>query len=185
MSPKRAWSKLVWERAWKLEDANLRASNMIFKDNDILALTVGDTRYTTWWQISDMDFRFMKMCETMSKLVCHASLLKRDDCRLKGLPMSNRTCINCYMYCIEDITHILMQCPYYQEDRNEMFREIAMRCPNAESFFEQERENIPYYLLGRKIPSYNEDEMLCLCCISGYAISRMYRKAIANRTGIG
>ena len=118
ISLKRAWSKLIWERAWKLEDANLRASNMIFKDNDILSLTVCDTRYITGWQISDLDFRLMKMCETMSKLVCHANLLKRDDCRLKRLPMSNRTCINCDMYCIEDITHILMQCPYYQDDRN-------------------------------------------------------------------
>ena len=47
MSSKRTWSKLIWERAWKLEDANLRASNMILKDNDILALTVGDTRCIT------------------------------------------------------------------------------------------------------------------------------------------
>ena len=137
-SSKRAWSKIVWERTWKIEDANLRASNMILKDNDYLALTVGDTRYITWWQISDLDLGLMKMCETMSKLLCHTSLLKRDDYRLKGLLMSNRTCINCDMYCIEDVMHILTQCPFYQEDRNEMYKEIFVKCPNAEEFFEKD-----------------------------------------------
>ena len=51
-----------------------------------------------------------------------------DDYRLKGLPMSNRTCINCDMYCIESVIHILTQCPFYQEDRNEMYKEIFVKC---------------------------------------------------------
>ena len=29
---KRAWSNLIWERAWRLEHANLRASNIILRD---------------------------------------------------------------------------------------------------------------------------------------------------------
>ena len=79
VTSKRAWSRLVWERAWKLHDANWSAANTVHKDNDLLIMTMGDTRYLTWWRISDMDYKLVKMCETMSKIVCHASLLKRDD----------------------------------------------------------------------------------------------------------
>ena len=103
---KKAWSTLIWDRAWRLEDANWRASNVVQKDNDLLVNVMGDTKYLTWWLISDMDYRLINMCEIMSKILCHASLLKRDDFRLKGLSMSYRTCIMCEMYCIEDIGHM-------------------------------------------------------------------------------
>ena len=46
---KKRWSTLVWQRAWNLEDINWRASNMIHQDNDLLALTIGDSRYLSWW----------------------------------------------------------------------------------------------------------------------------------------
>ena len=63
------------------------------------------------------------MCEDMSKITCHASLLKRDDCGLKGLTISNWTCTNCDAYCIEDIFHIIAQCPYYCKERVLMYDE--------------------------------------------------------------
>ena len=47
-----------------------------------------------------MGYRLIKMCETMAKIVCYASSLKRDEYRLKGLIMSNRTYIMCDMNCI-------------------------------------------------------------------------------------
>ena len=75
VASKRVWSKLIWDRAWKLEDANWQASNLILKDIDLLINTMGETKYITWWSISDMDYRLMSMCEDMSKLVCHASRL--------------------------------------------------------------------------------------------------------------
>ena len=71
---------------------NMGASNIIKRDNNLLLSTIGDTRYLAWWKISDLDYRLTGMCETMSRIVCHTSLLKKDDYRLKGLPMNNRTC---------------------------------------------------------------------------------------------
>ena len=112
---KRSWSNLIWESAWLLENTNWRASNIILKDNDLLTLTKGDSRYLTWWCLSDLDHRFMRMCEVMGKIVCHTSRLKWDDFRLKGLPLSNRACGFCDMFCVEDIIHIINQCPYYQD----------------------------------------------------------------------
>ena len=185
IASKKAWSTLIWDRAWKLEDANWHSTNTILKENDLMCRIIGDTRYLTWWAISDLDYRLVRMCEDMSKIICHASLLKRDDYRLKGLTMSNRTCTNCYAYCVEDIFHVIAQCPYYCNERVLMYDEIFRKCPNVKAIFEKESANVVFYLLGRKIPSICDEEMLCLWCTSGNAISIMYRRAIASRKGIG
>ena len=69
--------------AWRIENAYWMATNVILKDNDLLKMTIGNTRYLAWWHISDMDYKLVRMCEIMSKIVCHASLLKHNDPRLK------------------------------------------------------------------------------------------------------
>ena len=66
-----------------------------------------------------------------------------------------------------------------------IYDEIFRMCPNAKTIFDAESENVVYYLLGRKIPSLSEEEMLCLWGTSGNVISMMYRRAIAGRKGIG
>ena len=125
------------------------------------------------------------MCENLSKIVCHASLLKRDDFRLRGMTMSNKTCIHCSMYCIEDIMHIINQCPFYDSERNSMYDEIYKICPNAKRLCEKEIGLVPYFLLGRRIPEMEENELIWFWSISGEFINRMYKKAISSRTGIG
>ena len=99
--------------------------------------------------------------------------------------MSNRTCTNCDAYCIEDIFHIIAQCLYYCKERVLMYDEIFRKCPNVKAISEEESANVVYYLLGREIPSICDEEMLCLWCTSGNAISIMYWRAIASRKGIG
>ena len=95
----------------------------------------------------DSDYRMVKMCETMSKIVCHTSLLKRDDFRLKGLTISHKTCIKCDLYCIEDIIHIISQCPYFHKEIIEMYNEIYEKCPKAKDVLERNSENTIFYLL--------------------------------------
>ena len=182
---KYAWSQRIWERAWKLDDANWHASNTVLRSNDLLKKTIGNARYLSWWAISDYDYRLINMCKTMSRIICHTSLLKRDDYRLKSSPMSNRTCDKCDMYCTEDIVHIINQCPFYHIERSVMFEGIYRNCPNVKRIFEEDNVNVPYYLLGREVPSCSDEEMLCLWSISGDAITRMYKKAITAKTGIG
>ena len=125
------------------------------------------------------------MCETMSRIICHASLLKKDDFRLKGSTMSHKTCIMCDLYCIEDIIHIISQCQYYHKERTEMYNEIYKKCPKAKDVFERNSENTIFYLLGRDIPSFDEEEMFTLWCISGNMITKIYKKAISDRMGVG
>ena len=59
------------------------------------------------------------------------------------------------------------------------------RCPNAKKTFEENRGEAPYFLLGKRISFWDEDELLLLWTISGRAITGMYNKAIYNRTGVG
>ena len=99
--------------------------------------------------------------------------------------MSNRTCSNCDLYCVEDINHIVVQCPFYQADRELMYDEIFRKCPNVKEILDEDSSNIIYSLLGKNLNSICDEEMLCFWCISGNAIFRMYRKAIASRTGVG
>ena len=118
----------------------------------------------------------------MSEIICHASLLKKDDCRLKGLPISNGTCIMCDLYYVEDILHIMS---FYQKERAQMYEEIYRKSPKAKNILEKKRENTLYYLLGCRIPSLGEEEMIAFWRISGNMICKMYRKAITNRMGVG
>ena len=99
--------------------------------------------------------------------------------------MSYRTCTNCELYCIEDIVHIVSQCPFYQDDRANMYKEIFERCPNVKVVSDSGSSNFVHYLLGKQIPSICDEEILIFWCLSGNAISRMYRKALSSRTGVG
>ena len=111
LAQKSSWSKLVWEKAWRLEDIYWSTTGIIHKDNDLLVNALTRTRYLSWWDMSDHNPTKVKECETMVKLISHSSKLKSDDVRLKGLTPSHLTCIQCDMYQREDVYHIVMQCP--------------------------------------------------------------------------
>ena len=75
-------------------------------------------------QVSDRYPQTMKSCEILAKLVCHASLLKTDDVRLKRLHRSARTCALCDLYEEDNVRHLVMQCPSMQTERTEMFNDL-------------------------------------------------------------
>ena len=70
-------------------------------------------------------------------------------------------------------------------DKLRCMRKIYNKCPNVKRIFDEDKANAPYYLLGRKVPLCSDEEMLCLWSIAGRAISRMYKKAITDKTGVG
>ena len=51
---KKAWSKLVWEKAWILEDVYWDSRMLIHKDNDLSYATLCHTRYMSWWRLADL-----------------------------------------------------------------------------------------------------------------------------------
>ena len=148
---KATWSKLVWARGWALDDAFWRVSCMMHTANNLLARSVGKSRYITWSYISDRWPHLIRMCETMVRVVCHTSRLKCDDFRLKGATHSQVTCERCDLYAVEDIEHILMQCPSFDRDRMRMYDQLCMIDPGFMERCAEEPGEVLAWLLGKPI----------------------------------
>ena len=178
---KKQWSKIVWGKAWILEDTFWDSTKLIHKENDLMYSTISRARYMAWWRVSDNFPTQMRMCETMGRIMCHASRLKCDDVRLKSLTPSHRMCSECDMYVVENIYHLVMQCPMHEVDRVLMYDALYNYDPQLRT----PPEKILFWLLGMEINDTSEAYMLGFWNIAGNAICGMYRKICTGRTGIG
>ena len=94
------WSRTLWgeklpKRAWDLDDTYWCLKTRCHKSLDLLSNVCITSRYLIWWQLADKYFWLSSDCEIMTKILCHSSLLKTDDVRLKSLPMASRFCSLC------------------------------------------------------------------------------------------
>ena len=182
---KQLWSRLVWQRAWSIEDAYWKSANMIMRDNDLVVNTIGNPNYLIWWHLSDVVWVFMRVCEIMAKLICHASRLKSDDFTLKGKPAGFRVCTNCDSNLPENLFHILMQCPANQADFNALIQEITEKYGNVNRAFINNPGEIFHWLIGKPIPGIEVVQMNDVRVTAGISISKIYRKVLMTRTGVG
>ena len=132
---KNSWKKLVWDRAWSIEEAFWSSTISLCKENNLLRETIKGVGYMVWWQLSDADHSQMRMCECMARILAHASRLKCDEVNLKGLPSSYRACDKCDLFAEENIHHIVMQCPVYYDLRVQMYEVIKNECGVVDSMF--------------------------------------------------
>ena len=109
-----------------------------------------------WWRVSDNSPTQMRMCETMGRIMCHASRLKCDDVRLKSLSPSHRMCSECDMYVVENIYHLVMQCPIHEGDRVLMYDALYNYDPQLRGIFRTSPEKILFWLLGMEINDTSE-----------------------------
>ena len=58
--------------------------------------------YSIWWQMSDLNYKYVRYCEVMIKIICRASRLKSDDFSLDGAHFSERSCTRCDNFAYED-----------------------------------------------------------------------------------
>ena len=86
------WRGIIWKRAWELEDLYWCVKS---RSLDLLSKICTTTRYIIWWQIADKFPRLIKHCEVLVKIICHASLLKVDDAKLKNLHIFVEFCRLC------------------------------------------------------------------------------------------
>ena len=164
---KPGWSKLVWQRAWTIEDAFWASTNLIMRENDLLVGTMSKTNYLAWWQLSDRHPEYMRSCEIMARLMCHSSRLKGNDCRYRGLPLSHRIC------------------PANNDMMIRLFDDIALKCPKVSSALNNDPSMNLMWLLGKPIPLVTDDEMSMARIIIADTVSRIYYTVIRKRTGIG
>ena len=72
----------------------------------------GDTRYISWWLLSDRLPRLMHMCENLVKIICRSSRLKANDFQFRDESDFQMMCENTDLGIAENIKHIVLQCPH-------------------------------------------------------------------------
>ena len=115
------WKKRVWRRAWELDGYYWRVQTRLHRSLDLLSKVCEGPKYSIWWELSDNNIAMMRCCEVMVKLLTHASLLRSDDVRLKRLPAVSRFCNRCDLAAIDDVEHLVLQCPFLQPERTMLF----------------------------------------------------------------
>ena len=179
------WKKVVWERAWSLEDMTWRKEYRLRKSLDLISSVNYRPRYLTWWALSDKYPELISICETMSRLVCHASVLKMDDLRLKKLTMYAKCCPLCELSAPDDVRHLVLQCPSTEFKRRDMFSDIDHCSLSLRARFFDNAEDILPVLLGKCLKDFSFEQMEELWIISGKYINRMYRENLLLKRGIG
>ena len=131
-----------------------------------------------WWIISDNFPKLMKMCEKMSAIVTDSSLLKASDVRLKNKSFWSKVCVRCELGIVEDAKHVVMQCPYYQNIRQEMLDEIEqLQCEGISDALRNAQDSF-YILLAKQPANIAMENMIDLCLITRKHITRIYDNVI-------
>ena len=108
MISKATWKQMVWDKAWEVERRHWYDAMVENRYLDLNNLTMDHTSYSVWWIIADNNQRFMRKCEVMIKLLCHASILKGDDSRLRSAPSGFKCCVLCVNSAYESANRMVM-----------------------------------------------------------------------------
>ena len=177
------WRAKLWKRAWELEDVYWCVKSRCHRSLELLVEICTTTRYVIWWQIADKSPHLMRECETMVKLLCHASLLKIDDVRLKSLTIANKLCTICDLGSVDDARHMVMECPGLQPRRNTMFAMINTILDEYGLDHGQLDGNVFLTLMGKPNANIPMQAMEEIWICSARSISGMYRTKLKD--GIG
>ena len=60
-------------------------------------------------------------------------------------------CQNYDLFAVEDIDHLVMQCPFYQVRIGSMYEEIYSRCPNIRNVFENNPAGVFAWLIVKSV----------------------------------
>ena len=183
--PKMLWKDKVWKKGWELEDTYWRIECVMHRSMDHLSNICSSSRYLIWWSVADKYPQYVKKCEIMCKLICHASALRADDFKLKSQLRTFKMCELCNMFELEDARHFLLQCPFFHNERVAMLNEIR-QIDNGENLILNEgRTDLLYVLLGKTVTGLDVEVLEKLCFIVLDGVSDIYRKNVKLKGGIG
>ena len=87
------------------------------------------------------------------------------------------------MGAIDDVNHLVMQCPSLQVNRNQMFNDISHIRDGYSRYLTTSGANILMILLGKPHPNIPEGAMEEIWLISAWHIAAMYRLKIKRGVG--
>ena len=119
--------------------------------------------YLVWWILADLHPSRMRMCETMARLVCDAGLLIATDYRLKGKSFSSKICGKCDLGILENINHLVMQCPFYSEERANLHQSINQLGTDLAKRIRSDPANYFHNIMGKQpeYAGYDRDMVTC------------------------
>ena len=156
----------------------------LHKSLDLVSAINPSPKYLTWWALSDRYPEYISICETMARLVCHASLLNMDDVRLKKLTTFSRCCPLCELSAPDDIKHLVLQCPSSERKRGDMFSDLE-KCASLEARIDEAPEEILPILLGKCKTGYSFEQMEEFWILAGIYVHGMYRENLMLKRRIG
>ena len=183
--PKPIWKSMVWRRGWEMEDVFWRIEKHLHRSLDILSGVSTVTRYLPWWSIADKYPERIRDCEILTKLICHASLLRGDDFKYKNQTGVNRMCDLCDNFETEDVRHFILRCPYFHHERTSMLTEIERINDGSGTIFFDDGVDMLYRLLGRSHPDLDDLQNEKIRLIILRYIADMYRKNVKEKRGVG
>ena len=127
----------------------------------------------------------MGSCEIMAKLVCRCSILKADDFRLKNLTASNRWCDFCDLLEVEDVKHMILNCPGARDLRNRMFGCIEEIVDGNNNYEQTPLVDRIHILLGATVDGLTLHQMVDIWLVSAFHIGIMYKQRVKSKKGIG
>ena len=175
---KKQWKDIVWGAIWAMEDNDCERMYINGRDTPMLFKVLPKPYYLIWWLISDQFPKMMSMCEKMAALVSSSSKLKADDVKLKNSSFWSKVCTKCELGITENITHIIMQCPFYECDRRSMYNELEMLQCNEINRALADAPSICTLLLGKQPEYMSLENMFKVCTISGKYITKIYDNII-------
>ena len=182
---KSKWREMVWSKGWKLEDTYWLIERRLHRSLELLGNVYGGSRYIIWWQIADKYPENIKKCEVLSKILCHSSILRSDDLKLKSQTSMNKLCTLCDQHAVEDARHFIMHCDYFQLDRDDMFNEIGRIDASIPRAIQDSRVDILYVLLGHPIENVDNILMEKIWLVALTYVYQMYVKNSKEKRGIG
>ena len=170
----KAWKTIVWARAWEIERDAWKNVTLFFNNSRLLNNVMDEPGYTIWWQISDVNYKYVRYCEVMIKIICRASRLKSDYFSLEGAHFSERSCTRCDNFAYEDVRHIILQCECNIVDRNELFRQINEMPNGVGKSILDRSDDFLSTLLGKFCPGIDKGSMFEFWKISCIFVSMVY-----------
>ena len=135
--------------------------------------------------ISDKYPKLMRDCEILAKILSHASILKCDGFKYKRLPGTPQMCSLCNQYAPEDARHLILECPYFELERDKSFREIEQIGDGSGRVFFEGNGDLLFAILGKPNDRLNAIQMENIWLMVLKFVSSIYRVNVNSKKGIG
>ena len=118
------WRKIVCGTLWRMDDYECHALREQFQQEKLLFRVLRKPYYVIRWLVSDLKPKTIYTCRIMAELVCGTSLLEATGYRLKYPTIGARLYELCDLGIEENVMHLFMQCPHYENNIIEMYHKL-------------------------------------------------------------